>query len=75
MALRGRYAMSGTDIASGAVCLRARYAMSGTDLAYGTRCPWQSWRGVIRSGPPLVQPQLETSDKCAQSVECNADSP
>eukprot|EP00961_Rhodomonas_salina_P268376 3626788-Rhodomonas_salina.1 len=28
------YAMSGTDLAYGAICLRPCYAMSGTDLAY-----------------------------------------
>eukprot|EP00961_Rhodomonas_salina_P173672 2342101-Rhodomonas_salina.1 len=33
--LRARYAMPGTDVASGAISLRACYAMSGTDGAYG----------------------------------------
>eukprot|EP00961_Rhodomonas_salina_P280451 3788404-Rhodomonas_salina.3 len=28
------YAMSGTDMAYGRICLRLCYAMSGTDLAY-----------------------------------------
>eukprot|EP00961_Rhodomonas_salina_P135679 1825337-Rhodomonas_salina.2 len=35
-ALRGPYAMFGTDFAYGARCLYARYATSGPELAYGT---------------------------------------
>eukprot|EP00961_Rhodomonas_salina_P272133 3677535-Rhodomonas_salina.3 len=35
IALRARYAMSGTDLAYAGICLRACFAMSGTDLAYG----------------------------------------
>eukprot|EP00961_Rhodomonas_salina_P095607 1285803-Rhodomonas_salina.2 len=35
--LRPPYAMSGTNIAYGAVCLRPPYAMSGIDIAYGLR--------------------------------------
>eukprot|EP00961_Rhodomonas_salina_P119817 1612713-Rhodomonas_salina.3 len=34
-ARRHRFAMSGTDIPCGAVCLRACYEVSGTDIAYG----------------------------------------
>eukprot|EP00961_Rhodomonas_salina_P303874 3941399-Rhodomonas_salina.4 len=33
--LRACYAMSGTDLVSGPICLRKRYALSDTDLAYG----------------------------------------
>eukprot|EP00961_Rhodomonas_salina_P260591 3521671-Rhodomonas_salina.1 len=35
ISLRARYAVSGTDGASGAITIRVRYAVSGTDLAYG----------------------------------------
>eukprot|EP00961_Rhodomonas_salina_P046757 627376-Rhodomonas_salina.3 len=39
------YAMSGTDVPSGGICLRARYARSGADRAYApTTRLWSSYR-------------------------------
>eukprot|EP00961_Rhodomonas_salina_P210219 2838260-Rhodomonas_salina.1 len=32
------FAVYGTDLAYGSICLRARYAMSGTGIAYGGGC-------------------------------------
>eukprot|EP00961_Rhodomonas_salina_P171017 2305774-Rhodomonas_salina.7 len=38
ISLRTCYAMSGTDLAYGAICLRACYAVSGTDVGDGATC-------------------------------------
>eukprot|EP00961_Rhodomonas_salina_P221256 2991236-Rhodomonas_salina.1 len=45
------YAMSGTDVAYGAIGLRAFYAMPGTDVACGAtrHCPTSSSSSVLRS--------------------------
>eukprot|EP00961_Rhodomonas_salina_P253547 3426504-Rhodomonas_salina.5 len=38
IALRARYAMSGTDVGNRSVCLRARHVLSGTEQAYHAGC-------------------------------------
>eukprot|EP00961_Rhodomonas_salina_P025390 342133-Rhodomonas_salina.1 len=54
--LRVCYAMSGTDLARGAVGIRTRYVMSGTDLAYAVlpdREPYPPTPSV-GTNPPMV---------------------
>eukprot|EP00961_Rhodomonas_salina_P199408 2689643-Rhodomonas_salina.3 len=68
--LLSTYAISGTDVARGTICLRSCYAMSGTDLAYAAtrirRCFWL-WVATSCGNLEIVFPRTQK----VHSIPCN----